>query len=71
MNTKKDLEALGFKGFIAVKDLQNDTSAIPRTTGVYAVVRLCKSQPTFLKKGTGGFFKDRNPNVDILTLEEK
>lgn len=71
MNTKKDLEALGFKGFIAVKDLQNDTSAIPRTNGVYAVVRLCKSQPTFLKKGTGGFFKDRNPNVDILTLEEK
>ena len=35
------------------------------------LVRLCKSQPTFLKKGTGGFFKDRNPNVDILTLEEK
>lgn len=71
MNTKKDLESLGFKGFITVKDLQNNTSAIPRTNGVYAVVRLCKSQPTFLKKGTGGFFKDRNPNVDVLTLEKK
>lgn len=71
MNTKKDLENLGFKGFIAVKDLQKDTSVIPRTNGVYAVVRLCKSHPTFLANGTGGFFKDRNPNVDILTLEDK
>lgn len=71
MNTKKDLEKLGFKGFIAVKDLQNYNSAIPRTNGVYAVVRLQSSNPVFLENGTGGFFKDRNPNVDIQTLEEK
>ena len=38
MNTKKDLENLGFKGFIPVKELLLDISAIPNVNGVYACI---------------------------------
>ena len=45
MNTKKDLENLGFKGFIPVKELLLDISAIPNVNGVYAVVRNNTDKP--------------------------
>lgn len=71
MNTKKDLENLGFKGFIPVKELLLDISAIPNVNGVYAVVRNNTDKPVFIEKGTGGHFKGRNPNVDLNTLKIK
>ena len=37
-NTIDDLKAAGFEGFIPVVQLQADSTAIPRTAGVYMVV---------------------------------
>ena len=37
-NTIDDLKAAGFEGFIPVAQLQTDSTAIPRTAGVYMVV---------------------------------
>lgn len=71
MNTKKDLEDLGFKGFIPVKELLSNIQVIPEANGVYAVVRNNTGEPVFLENGTGGYFKERNPNVDLDTLKDK
>ena len=62
-------EADGFVGFIPVAQLRNDIGRVPTTGGIYIVVRDSDVYPTFLEIGTGGFHKDRDPNVPISTLE--
>ena len=42
-NTIDDLKAAGFEGFIPVAQLQTDSTAIPRTAGVYMVCLLYTS----------------------------
>ena len=37
-NTIDDLKAAGFEGFIPLAQLQTDSTAIPRTAGVYVGV---------------------------------
>ena len=72
MNYNEEKEALcelGFNGFITVSDLMHDINAVPTTPGVYAVMRKNDDKPTFLNKGTGGFFKGKDPNVDIEKLQ--
>ena len=68
-NTIDDLKAAGFEGFIPVVQLQADSTAIPRTAGVYMVVYTEGNMPEFLSHGTGGFFKGKDPNVSITELE--
>ena len=68
-NTIDDLKAAGFEGFIPVAQLQTDSTAIPRTAGVYMVVYTGENIPEFLPCGTGGFFKGEDPNVSITELE--
>ena len=68
-NTIDDLKAAGFEGFIPVAQLQADSTAIPRTAGVYMVVYTGENIPEFLSRGTGGFFKGKDPNVSITELE--
>ena len=68
-NTIDDLKAAGFEGFIPVAQLQADSTAIPRTAGVYMVVYIGGNMPEFLSRGTGGFFKGKDPNVSITELE--
>ena len=68
-NTIDDLKAAGFEGFIPVAQLQTDSTAIPRTAGVYMVVYTGENIPEFLSRGTGGFFKGKDPNVSITELE--
>ena len=68
-NTIDDLKASGFEGFIPVAQLQTDSTAIPRTAGVYMVVYTGENIPEFLPCGTGGFFKGKDPNVSITELE--
>lgn len=46
-NTIDDLKAAGFEGFIPVAQLQADSTAIPRTAGVYMVVYTGKIFPNF------------------------
>ena len=67
-NTIDDLKAAGFEGFIPVAQLQTDSTAIPRTAGVYMVVYTEGNMPEFLSRGTGGFFKGKDPNVSITEL---
>lgn len=59
-NTIDDLKAAGFEGFIPVAQLQTDSTAIPRTAGVYMVVYTGENIPEFLSRGTGGFFNTCN-----------
>ncbi len=60
----------GFEGFISVKDLWIDKSIIPRQMGVYMVLNM-ESNVEFINPGVGGFFKGKDPNVDIPQLKEK
>lgn len=70
-NIKEKLMNEGFEGFVSVKHLKSEFSAscIPNQEGVYHILRLNESKPTFLATGTGGYFKKKNPNVDMKTLE--
>lgn len=67
----------GFHGFRTVGDLQDARasrsqngpwSEVPDVPGVYLVVRDKDAPPVFLTNGTGGHFKGKDPNVDLLVL---
>ncbi|ROT05938.1 hypothetical protein EEL49_09395 [Muribaculaceae bacterium Isolate-104 (HZI)] len=60
----------GFEGFIPVAKLREATSILPENAGVYVVIRKSDVAPQFLEKGTGGFFKGKNPNVSIEVLTD-
>jgi hypothetical protein len=59
----------GFVGFVKVSALRLSTNQLPDVGGVYVLVRTSNTNMHFLKVGTGGHFKGKNPNVDIETLE--
>ena len=69
---KEKLMKDGFEGFVSVKDLKEDfkSGGIPKVEGVYHVLRLKDSEPEFLKKGTGGYHKGKEPNVCIDELRQ-
>ena len=58
-----------FKGFKTISELMLDSTPIPDVKGVYMVLLPKIESPQFIKVGTGGHFKDRNPNVSIEELE--
>lgn len=62
--------AEGFDGFIRVAELRDSMFLLPEEAGVYVVLRSSQAEPQFLEKGTGGFFKGKNPNVSIAELIE-
>lgn len=62
--TIENLQQAGFVGFIPITDLWEDCSAIPRTKGVYMVVRTTTAAPEFLQQGSGGL--DLNVPLDEL-----
>ena len=67
------LKSDGFEGFISVENLMQSRKVIPSYSGVYIILRLKDSEPEFLERGTGGFFKKkepRNPNVSIDELRD-
>ncbi|MDD1772975.1 MAG: hypothetical protein LUQ09_08665 [Methanomassiliicoccales archaeon] len=47
---------------------KNGTSIIDDGKGVYMVLYTGKERPEFLEVGTGGHFKERDPNVPIHAL---
>lgn len=61
-------EWVGGIAFGEIGSLWND---VPSAAGVYAIVRRDLSSPTFLKIGTGGFFKGKDPNVSAAELADK
>ena len=60
----------GFLGFKKVKELFLNDSSIPEKMGVYMILYIGQQPPEFLKVGTGGHFKGKNPNVPIAVLDE-
>lgn len=66
--TIADLRKIGFEGFKSVSDLWRDHSVIPNIKGVYMVVRATDTAPEFLAKGTGAFYKKKDPNVPVDLL---
>ena len=69
-NIKQDLIDSGFEGFVAIKDLWIDKSIIPKEMGVYMILNT-EHDVKFINPGVGGFFKGKDPNVDIQSLKEK
>ena len=63
---KKD----GFVGFVPIKNLIEDDFVIPAGKGIYLILNLSSAKPEFLFKGTGGYFKGKEPNVSIAKLNE-
>lgn len=73
MNFKKqsDIESAGFVGFKTIKDMKNGGfKDLPDAPGVYMIIRKNSDEPHFLYVGTGGRFKDKDPNVpeDVLKI---
>lgn len=66
---KQRLVNLGFTGFITIGELVANIDVVPPIPGVYVIMRSNASQPEFLMQGSGGFFKEKNPNVSIDELE--
>jgi hypothetical protein len=60
----------GFSGFKKIYELKLNASPIPRIKGVYLVLCPDDSKVEFVEKGTGGFFKDKNPNVTTSDLQK-
>ena len=68
-NDIEELKTNGFQGFKKIGELCLNNTTIPKVKGVYLVL-FNNATPTFLLKGTGGFFKNKNPNVSIERLKE-
>lgn len=68
-NNKNSLVENGFEGFLSVQDLWVDRSAIPKVRGVYLVIDPNFQDTQFIDPGVGGFFKGKDPNVDIEVLK--
>lgn len=64
INSIKDAE---FGGFIPFDELLKQ---LPASNGVYMILRTGKEAPEFLVTGTGGHFKDKDPNVSIDVLND-
>jgi hypothetical protein len=69
-NNLEEIKSHGFQGFQKISDLQSNPSPLPNQMGVYFVLRLETTPPSFLEKGCGGFFKGKDPNVSLLELKD-
>ena len=66
----EEMREHGFEGFRTISDLDADRKLMPGIRGVYILSRVSVEPPEFVDPGTGGFFKGKNPNVDIDVLEK-
>lgn len=65
------LRSTGFDGFMSVSELRVNPSCIPDEKGIYVVLNPDVVRCDFLPKGSGGYFKEKNPNVSVDTLCSK
>lgn len=70
-STIDSVREAGFSGFYTVAELWDDHSIIPAIPGVYLIVQPTDDAPVFLPKGSGGFFKKRDPNLPVTDLSER
>tara|TARA_B100000963_G_C22635909_1_gene677583 strand:+ start:4060 stop:4980 length:921 start_codon:yes stop_codon:yes gene_type:complete len=78
--SQEELREHGFQGFETIEKLMKDSSKLPNYSGVYILLnknsidRNMDYEPaysSFIFPGTGGFFKDKDPNVEISVLQRK
>lgn len=63
------IESAGFAGFMPVVELRDSkTESVPDVPGVYMVLRDSGERPDFLARGSGGYFKGKDPNVPLSEL---
>lgn len=67
-NEINEIKTAGFVGFKKMSELFMDNSMLPKTKGVYLVLHPLAISPELLEKGTGGYFKGKNPNVSVDEL---
>lgn len=65
---KQRFIGLGFTGFTTISELVANIDVVPQLPGVYVVMRNNASQPEFLTRGTGGFFKDKIRTSALMNL---
>jgi len=63
------LQNAGFEGFLPISVLLNNTAKIPAQKGIYLVIYNSIKAPLFKQKGSGGFFKGKDPNVSESELK--
>lgn len=68
VEAKEFLKSNGFEGFRPISYYSNNSDEIPEERGVYVIINPSEDLPEFLTVGTGGHFKEKNPNVDQTTL---
>ena len=71
LKSASGLQELGFAGFIRVRTLRTKAHLIPSEPGVYLLLRDSDSPPGFLTVGTGGSFKNEDPNVSVARLKNE
>lgn len=65
--TRGALEDDGFLGWIPLRAVRDDDD-VPRSGGVYVVVRALAGEPAFLALNPGGQFRGRDPSVTAEAL---
>lgn len=68
-NNIESFKDVGFSGFSRMRKFLSDNTLIPRTRGVYMVLYTPNTPPEFVEKGSGGYFKGKDPNVSIEELK--
>jgi hypothetical protein len=68
--TKTNLEELGFQGFVTIGSLFKNSSVLPKVRGVYMILYPSAIAPKFRTIGSGGHFKEKNPNVSLQLLQD-
>jgi hypothetical protein len=64
-----EFKKAGFTGFKKMSELFLDSSFLPENGGVYLVLNTDNKPGEFLTKGTGGYFKGKNPNISLEELK--
>lgn len=64
------LKNLGYSGFLTVNQVRLNYDLLPNNKGTYLILKNESDNYQFLPKGTGGYFKGKDPNVDIQTLKD-
>jgi hypothetical protein len=60
----------GFEGFLTLGSLMEKNSPVPKAKGIYFILYTQNEKPEFVETGSGGFYKDMDPNVPIDELHE-
>jgi GIY-YIG catalytic domain len=68
-NDIEEIKKAGFIGFKKMSELFLDSSMLPDNGGVYLVLNMNNKPGEFLTVGSGGHFKDKDPNISLADLK--